>query len=239
MDEKIVQEILHELFSSLEALDTQSTALLQFVKDKGIASDEELAFHLEQAGNASNVRWRAARVRIDYLIAGAFKSAAQETKPEKEPPQNSQKEISQTKTSERKTSENETTKEQPGKDDTNETAQAKDNRQRPETAAKRSNAKEATDGGHPSDSKSTNENTGTDRAVANADQNPTKIRPNQANQDQSENKNDLEKQSAEQKNQRERGLNRGLLFFVPVSILRSGLGFIFCACDGLLQIERG
>jgi len=73
----IVQEILHDLFSSMEALETQNTAILQFLKDKGIATDEELASHLEQAGNASSVRWRGVRVRADYLFASAIKAAEQ------------------------------------------------------------------------------------------------------------------------------------------------------------------
>jgi hypothetical protein len=80
----IVQEILHDLFSSMETLETQNTAILQFLKDKGIATDEELASHLEQAGNASGVRWRGVRVRADYLFASAIKAAEQAA--EKEPP---------------------------------------------------------------------------------------------------------------------------------------------------------
>jgi hypothetical protein len=82
MDEKIVQEILQALFASLERVETQSSALLQFVKDKGIASDEELAPYLERAGNASGVRWLAARVRIEHLIAGAMKAAEEGSKKE-------------------------------------------------------------------------------------------------------------------------------------------------------------
>src|SRR6267143_5740239 len=78
MDENnFVQEIFHDLFSSMEALETQNTAVLQFLKDKGIATDEELASHLEQAGNASSVRWRGVRVRADYLFASAIKAAEQ------------------------------------------------------------------------------------------------------------------------------------------------------------------
>jgi hypothetical protein len=78
MNENIMQEIVHELFSSLEALETQSAAILQFLKDKGVVDKQELAPYLEQAGNASSVRWRAARVRIDYLISSAKEAAERE-----------------------------------------------------------------------------------------------------------------------------------------------------------------
>ena len=82
MNENIAQEILHELFPAFEALDTQSAALLQLLKDKGIANEEELAAHFEQAGKASSVRWLAARVRIDYLLSSAMKKAEPEVKKE-------------------------------------------------------------------------------------------------------------------------------------------------------------
>lgn len=78
INEDIAREILEQLFSSLEALETQSAAVLQFLKDKGIASDDELAVHFEQAGKASSVRWRAARVRIDHLLSSAIKASAEE-----------------------------------------------------------------------------------------------------------------------------------------------------------------
>jgi hypothetical protein len=94
-DNNFVQEIFHDLFSSLEALETQNTAILQFLKDKGIATDEELASHLEQAEIPSSVRWRGVRVRADYLFASAVKAAEQaaerestkhaEMKPESKP----------------------------------------------------------------------------------------------------------------------------------------------------------
>lgn len=78
INEDIAHEILEQLFSSLEALETQSAALLQFLKDKGIANDEELAVHFEQAGKASSVRWRAVRVRIDHLLSSAIKASAEQ-----------------------------------------------------------------------------------------------------------------------------------------------------------------
>src|ERR1700688_2509474 len=82
----IVQEVLHDLFSSLEAMETQNAAILQFLKDKGIATDEELAPYLEQAGNASNVQWRGVRVRADYLFSSAIKAAEQAAEKESRKP---------------------------------------------------------------------------------------------------------------------------------------------------------
>jgi hypothetical protein len=104
MDENsFVQEILRDLFSSMEALETQNTAILQFLKDKGIATDEELASHLEQAGNASSVRWRGVRVRADYLFASAIKAAEQAAEKESpKPAENKQEAKSATKQSNEK-----------------------------------------------------------------------------------------------------------------------------------------
>src|ERR1700685_2108889 len=73
MDENISRQILDDLLPSLEALDTKASALLQLLKDKGIATPEEMAAYLDRAANASNVRWRAARVRLDYLLSSAAK----------------------------------------------------------------------------------------------------------------------------------------------------------------------
>ena len=70
MDDKIAQLILDELFSSLEIVEAQSTAILELLKEKHLASEEELARYLEQAGLASSVKRRAARARIDHLVSG-------------------------------------------------------------------------------------------------------------------------------------------------------------------------
>jgi hypothetical protein len=74
MDENLSHQILDELLPSLESLDTKVSALLQLLKDKGIATQEELTKYLDQAANASNVRWLAARVRLDYLLSSAAKA---------------------------------------------------------------------------------------------------------------------------------------------------------------------
>jgi len=68
MNNEAMKEVLNELFSHLERLETQSEAILQFLKEKKRVTDKQLAPYLEQAGNASSVKWRAARVRINHLL---------------------------------------------------------------------------------------------------------------------------------------------------------------------------
>jgi len=71
-----LKEVLSELFALLEAQETNSAALLQLLKDQGIASDEKLSTYLEQAGRGSNVKWRAARMRMEYLLTPIQKETA-------------------------------------------------------------------------------------------------------------------------------------------------------------------
>jgi hypothetical protein len=94
MNDKIAQEILHGLFPAFEALETQSAALLQLLKDKGMANEGELAAHFEQAGKASSVKWLAVRVRIDYLLSSATKTAEQDVK--KESPKTAENPLAET-----------------------------------------------------------------------------------------------------------------------------------------------
>jgi hypothetical protein len=46
---------------------------LLFLKAQGIATEEKLAPFLDQAGKASDVRWRAARARMGALMHSAIK----------------------------------------------------------------------------------------------------------------------------------------------------------------------
>jgi hypothetical protein len=87
IDEKIVKQIFAEIFSSVEDVEAQSAAILQFLKDKGMANDEELAPYFERAKTSSGVRWVAIRARIEYLLSSVIKkeeekeSASQDEKP--------------------------------------------------------------------------------------------------------------------------------------------------------------
>jgi hypothetical protein len=87
MDAATAKQIFDELFSSLEDAETRCMGLLEFLKGKGIATDEELAPYLEGAGRASSVRWLAARVRMEYLLSSAKSSEKNEAKETEKKPE--------------------------------------------------------------------------------------------------------------------------------------------------------
>lgn len=69
MDGNTMLQAFEELFPYLESLETRSDAILQLLRDKDQVTDEQLAPYLEQAGNASNIKWLGARKRIEYLLS--------------------------------------------------------------------------------------------------------------------------------------------------------------------------
>ncbi len=85
-----LKEVLGELFALLETQETNSTAVLQLLKDQGIASDEKLSSYLDQAGRTSNVKWRAARMRMEYLLTPIQKEAADNNKSKQAQPSEAQ-----------------------------------------------------------------------------------------------------------------------------------------------------
>lgn len=85
-----LKEILAELFALLEAQETQTVAIQQFLKDQGIATDEKLAPYLEQAGRASNVKWLAARMRMEHLLTPIQKEKTDGKKDKQDAPENGQ-----------------------------------------------------------------------------------------------------------------------------------------------------
>jgi hypothetical protein len=77
MNSTPLKEMLSELFTMLEALETQGAAVLLLMKDQEV-TDQQLAPYLERSGNASNVKWRAARMRMEYLLSPVQKDATNE-----------------------------------------------------------------------------------------------------------------------------------------------------------------
>jgi len=128
VDIKIAEQFLDELFSSLETLETQSAAVLQFLKDRGGATSEQLAPYMEQA---SNVRWRAARLRLMSLLSSAVKRAEEQTakKPE------ASKEETKTSEAEAKQAEGELAGAQAGEPPSSQTQPSKEQTQRKEATA--------------------------------------------------------------------------------------------------------
>jgi hypothetical protein len=63
-----IKQLFDDLFTLLEAQETQTIAVMELLRDAGIASEEKMKPYLERAGNAASVKWRAARVRMEYLL---------------------------------------------------------------------------------------------------------------------------------------------------------------------------
>jgi hypothetical protein len=82
MDPDVIEQVLDQLLPALEATEAQTAALVQFLKAKGVLTEEEFAPFLEQAGNASNVRARVARVRIKKILSSALMNAKTEASKE-------------------------------------------------------------------------------------------------------------------------------------------------------------
>lgn len=103
MDKKLIEEILDELIPTFEAMEAQSAAVLMFLKDKELATDYQLAPYLRQAADASNVRWRATRVRMERLLSAAMKEsvAVKEEKQEVKPKEAKAEEEPEQKTEEK------------------------------------------------------------------------------------------------------------------------------------------
>jgi len=77
------KEIFNELFGLLETLEIQNVAILEFLKEEGIATDEKLAPYMDRAGNAASVKWRAHRARMAHLFS-PIPAAMQDIKRERE-----------------------------------------------------------------------------------------------------------------------------------------------------------
>lgn len=77
MNDDAAHQVLRDLLSYFESLETRTGAVLQFLKEKGIATDEQLAPSLEQAASAASVKWRAVRVRMEHLFALSERTSAE------------------------------------------------------------------------------------------------------------------------------------------------------------------
>lgn len=99
MSEDSTKQIFSDLFRYLEVLETQNAAMLQFLKDKKVIKESQFGSYLEQAAAATDVKWRAARVRMEHLLAEV-------PQPKAEPSENGTKETSKTEQVTAGTSEN-------------------------------------------------------------------------------------------------------------------------------------
>jgi len=69
MNNEAMKEVLNDLFSHLERLETQSEAILQFLKREEAGHRQATCSLSGTGGKCQRVRWRAARVRIEHLLS--------------------------------------------------------------------------------------------------------------------------------------------------------------------------
>jgi hypothetical protein len=69
-----IAEIFEEVFMLLGDVETRSAVVLEYLKEQGGATEEKLAPYLNRAAAASDVRLRAARARMEHLLAPKPKS---------------------------------------------------------------------------------------------------------------------------------------------------------------------
>lgn len=76
-DKNPIAEIFDEMFTLLEAMETRSVAMLDYLQGQQGVTDENLAPYMDRAASASEVRWRAARARMEHLLAPKPKSSTE------------------------------------------------------------------------------------------------------------------------------------------------------------------
>jgi hypothetical protein len=86
VDQDVTNYVLQELLPAFENLDSHSAAILAFLKERGIATDEAMKPYFEQASLASSVKWRAIRARLEHLLAPSPKTTTEAAMKETEPP---------------------------------------------------------------------------------------------------------------------------------------------------------
>lgn len=75
MDEKLIDEILDAVLPPIEAAESQTNALIQLLRERGILTDDDFHRFQEQAENASEIKSRAMRLRLKRI----FESLADES----------------------------------------------------------------------------------------------------------------------------------------------------------------
>jgi len=67
------EQVFEEILPYLETLDAQIGGIIRLLKEKGITTNTEFAKYAQRGDDASNVRERGMRVRMEYLVSSAAK----------------------------------------------------------------------------------------------------------------------------------------------------------------------